>query len=82
VQANSIWLDGLKSVRGISHTPGPVMATFTFKDGTERQASIIAANRVLYVRKYFGLTEKLDLGNVSKIDFDAQKNACRLSRLQ
>jgi|SRR5580658_6381623 len=69
-QTNSIWLDGLASVRGISHTAGPVMATFKFKDGTERQAAIIAVNRVLYVRSHFGLTENLDLGNVSKIDFD------------
>src|SRR5580693_4460212 len=35
-QANSIWLDGLESVSGISNTAGPVTATFKFKNGTER----------------------------------------------
>ena len=50
-RTNSIWLDGLASVRGISHTAGPVAATFKFKDGTERRASIIAVNRVLYVQR-------------------------------
>jgi hypothetical protein len=69
-QANSIWLDGLASVNGISHTAGPVTATFKFKNGTERQASIIAVNRVLYVQRPLGLTEKIDLGTVSKIDFE------------
>jgi len=69
-QANSIWLDGLASVSGISHTAGPVTATFKFKDGAERQASIIATNRVLYVQRPFGFTEKIDLASVSKIDFE------------
>ncbi len=69
-QANGIWLDGLASVREISHIAGPVTARFQFKDGTERQASIIAANRVLYVRRPLGFTEKVDLGSVSKIDFE------------
>jgi len=69
-QANSIWLDGLASIRGISHTAGPVTATFKFKDGTERPASIIAVNRVLYVQRSFGLTEKIDLARVSRIDFE------------
>ena len=69
-EANSIWLDGLAAVRGISQTAGPVTATFKFKDGRERQASIIAANRVLYVQRSFGFTEKIDLASVSKIDFE------------
>jgi len=69
-QANSIWLDGLASVREISHTAGPVTAMFKFKDGTERQASIITANRVLYVQRSFGFTEKIDLASVSEIDFE------------
>jgi hypothetical protein len=68
--ANSIWLDGLASVSGISRTAGAVNAIFKFKNGTERQASIIAVNRVLYVRGTFGFTEKIDLGSVSKIDFE------------
>ena len=57
-QANNIWLDGLATVSGISHTAGPVSATFKFKNGTERHASIIAANRVLYVQRLSGFTEK------------------------
>jgi hypothetical protein len=69
-QANSIWLDGLASVSGISHTTGPVTATFKFKNGMERQASIIAVNRVLYVQRPLGFTERIDLGSVSKIDFE------------
>lgn len=68
--ANSIWLDGLASVSGISQTAGPVTATFKFKNGTERQASIVATNRVLYVQRPLGFTEKIDLGSVSKIDFE------------
>ena len=68
--ANSIWLDGLASVRGISRTAGPVTATFKFKDGTERQASIVATNRVLYAQRPLGFTEKIDLGSVSEIDFE------------
>jgi hypothetical protein len=69
-QANIIWLDGLASVRGISHTAGPITATFRFKDGTERQASIIAVNRVLYAHRSFGFTDRIDLASVSKIDFE------------
>jgi hypothetical protein len=65
-----IWLDGVASIRGISHAAGPVTATFKFRDGRERQAAIIAVNRVLYVKGRFGFTEKIDLGSVSKIDFE------------
>jgi len=71
VKADSVRLDGLASVREISHSAeGPVKAIFKFKDGVERQASIVAANRVLYVAGHFGFTEKLDLGSVSRIDFE------------
>jgi hypothetical protein len=67
---DTMWLDGLVSVRGISHTAGPVTATVEFIDGTERRASIIVANRVLYVQGHFGQTEKLDIGRLSRIDFE------------
>lgn len=68
---DSLWLDGLASVREISQdADGPVKATFKFRDGAERQASIVQTNRVLYVAGRFGFTEKLDLGSVSKIDFE------------
>jgi hypothetical protein len=70
IQADSVWLDGLASVREISHdADGPVKAVLKFRDGAERQASIVAGNRVLYVAGRFGSTEKLDLGRVSRIDF-------------
>jgi hypothetical protein len=71
MKADNVWLDGLASVREISHdADGPVKATFKFRNGAERQASIVAMNRVLYVAGRFGLAEKLDLGSVSKIDFE------------
>ena len=70
VKTESVWLDGLASVRDISHeTKGPIKALFTFKDGSERQASIVAGNRVLYVQGQFGRTEKLDLARLTRIDF-------------
>ncbi len=69
-KTDSIWLDGLASVRVLSHDAGPVAATFTFKDGTERQAAIMVVNRVLYVQGRFGRTEKLDLGSVTAIRFE------------
>ena len=71
IEADGEWLDGLAAVRDISHnSDGPVRAMLTFRDGTEREVSIVATNRVLYVAGWFGLTEKLDLGDVSKIDFE------------
>lgn len=69
--ADSVWLDGLASVHAISHDiNGPVKATFSFKNGVERQASIVPVNRVLYVDGRFGRTEKLDLGSLTRIDFE------------
>jgi len=71
LKADSVWLDGLASIREISHeADGPVRVVFTFKNGTERQASIRPGNRVLYIDGRFGRTEKLDLGRVTKIDFE------------
>jgi len=71
IQADSVWLDGLASVREISHNAdGPVNVIFIFRDGVERHASIIALNRVLYVQGRFWGTEKLDLASLTKIDFD------------
>ena len=70
VKTESVWLDGLASVRDISHeTEGPIRALFTFKDGSERHTSIVAGNRVLYVQGQFGRTEKLDLARLTRIDF-------------
>jgi len=70
-KADDVWLDGLASIREISHqATGPVTAVFAFKDGGERQASIIELHRVLYIKGSFGLTNKLDLGRLTRIDFD------------
>ena len=70
-KADNLWLDGLASVRDISHNAsGPIQASLTFRDGTERQTSIVEDNRVLYVEGRFGRTEKLDLANLTKIDFE------------
>ena len=71
LKGDSVWLDGLTSIREISHeADGPVRAVFTFKNGTEREASIRPLNRVLYIDGRLGRTEKLDLGWVTKIDFE------------
>jgi hypothetical protein len=66
-----VWFDGLSSVHRISHDGhGPVQAILKFRDGTERQASIVEGNRVLYIRDGFRKTEKLDLASVTRIDFE------------
>ena len=76
IKADSLWLDGLASVREISHeADGPVKAMFKFRDGAEREVSIVATNRVLYIASWFGLTEKLDLGRASKIAFEYRRRA-------
>ena len=70
-KADDVWLDGLASIRPVSHNAtGPVAAVLTFKDGTERQASIIEWHRVLYVEGSFGLTSKLDLARLARVDFE------------
>jgi hypothetical protein len=69
--SDDVWLDGLASVRNISHkTSGPVTADFTFKDGVERHVSIVELNRVLYIEGRFGLTHQLDLARLTRIDFE------------
>ena len=70
-KADNLWLDGLASVRDISHNAsGPIQASLTFRDGTERQTSIVEDNRVLYVQGRFGRAEKLDLASLTRIDFE------------
>ena len=70
--AESMWLDGLVSVSTISSgdASGPVETILRFKDGAERHASIVSGNRVLYLQRYLGFTEKLDLGSLRRIDFE------------
>ena len=65
-----IWLDGLASIKNISHTAGAVSVILAYKDGTERHAAVVVANRVLYLRRSIGQIERLDMGNVNRIDFD------------
>ena len=66
----SIWLDRLASVRDISQTDeGSVLVVFTFKDGSSRETSIAAVNRVLFIGSRFW-TRQLDLNGVSRIDFE------------
>jgi hypothetical protein len=70
-KANNVWLDGLASVRDISHNAsGPIQASLRFKDGTEGHTLIVEDNRVLYIQGRLGRTEKLDLANVTNIDFN------------
>lgn len=70
-KADDVWLDRLASVQAISHeVTGPITAVFTFKDGGQRQASIIEWHRVLYVEGRFGLPQKLDLARLTRIDFE------------
>jgi hypothetical protein len=69
--ADSIWLDGLASVRPISGaTSGPLQVVLVFKDGSERAASIMETNRVLYLTDSRGHKRTLDLGRLAQIDFD------------
>ena len=68
--AGTVWLDGLASVHDISREADGVTAVFTFRNGSERRASIRAGNRVLYLARHFGLTEQLDLTGVKRIEFE------------
>jgi len=67
--SGSIWLDGLASIRQIRDANGAVEATFTFKNGIEREGSIAQDNRVLYISRWFGSPEKLDFARIHRIDF-------------
>ena len=68
---DDFWLDGLASIQAVSHdATGPIAAVFTFKDGRQRQASIIEWHRVLYVEGPFWRTGTLDLARVTRVDFE------------
>ena len=70
-RADSIWLDGLASVRQIAGTAsGPLHVVLGFKDGTERAASISATNRLLYLTDSGGHNRTVDLGSLAQLDFD------------
>jgi hypothetical protein len=50
----NVWLDGLASISTIStNADGPVRVVFTFKDGSTRDVSVSALNRVLYLGNLF-----------------------------
>ena len=68
--AESIWLDDLMSVHDVSPEGDGVSALFSFKDGSQRRSSIRAGNRILYIAKRFGRTERLDLARVTRIQFE------------
>jgi len=69
--ADSVWLDGLASVRPMTHhASGPVRAVLVFKDGTIREAAIIESNRVLYLADRSGRQRTLDLASLNQIDFN------------
>ena len=70
-KGDDLWLDGLASIQAVSHdASGPVTAVFTFKDGRQRQASVIAWHRVLYIEGPLGLTGRLDLAGLTRVDFE------------
>jgi hypothetical protein len=70
-EGDDLWLDGLASIQAVSHdATGPMAAVFTFKGGRQRQASVIEWHRVLYVEGPLGLTSKLDLARVTRVDFE------------
>jgi hypothetical protein len=70
VKLDRVWLDGLTLIREISHGPaGAVTAILRFKDGVERNESIVSGNRVLYIEGRRGATEKLDIASLARIDF-------------
>jgi hypothetical protein len=69
-KTDPVWLDRLASVREISqNADGSVHAVLTFKDGSSRETSITALNRVLYVGRRFW-THQFDLAGVKQIEFE------------
>jgi hypothetical protein len=66
----NVWLDGVARVSGIRDTAsGTVKAVFNFKSGVESQESVVAGNRVLYVKDARGQHEKLDLASIRQSSF-------------
>jgi hypothetical protein len=67
--SNSIWLDGLTSIRQIHDANGVVQATFACKNGIERDGSIAQDNRILYISRWLWTPQKIDLASIHRIDF-------------
>jgi hypothetical protein len=69
-RADSIWLDGLATVRQISGaTSGPLHVVLGFRDGTARAATIRETNRILYLTDTRGRGRTLDLAALTQVDF-------------
>ena len=70
IEKDGVWLDQLASVQDISqNAEGPIHAVFAFRDGSSRETSITALNRVLYIGGRFS-THQIDLAHVRRIDFE------------
>jgi hypothetical protein len=70
-QCDSFWLDDLAGIRQISgRRSGPMRVLLGFKNGTERPATIVETNRVLYVTDSHGRSRTVDLGSLTRIDFN------------
>jgi hypothetical protein len=70
VEQDGVWLDQLASVDDISqNAEGPTHAVFAFRDGSSRETSITASNRMLYIGGRFS-THQIDLAHVRRIDFN------------
>lgn len=70
-RADSIWLDGLASVREISGaSSGSLDVVLSFRDGTQRAASIRETNRILYLTDSRGHDRILDLASLTQLDFN------------
>ncbi len=70
VKRDRLWLDGLTSISEISDGPaGSLTAILRFKDGADRNETIAAGNRVLYIEGPRGATGKVDIASFARIDF-------------
>lgn len=68
---DGFWLDNLASIRHISGgQSGPLQVLLGFKNGGERSATVIETNRILYVTDRHGRDRMVDLGSLTRVDFD------------
>ena len=68
---DSFWLDHLASIRTISGgRNGPLQVVLGLKNGGERPATVIETNRILYVTDRHGNSRMVDLGSLTRVDFN------------
>ena len=68
---DNFWLDELASIRQISgQQNGPLQVVLGFKNGSERSATVIETNRILYVSDRNGRSRTVDLGSLTQVDFN------------